>query len=542
MLWILVALLAGGCALLGAALLRARRRTAAAASQFHDHLARAPLAVIEWGPEWRIVRWEGEAERIFGYTASETVGRRLDELALVHPDDAAAVTRVGEQLTAGRDRIVISKNRNVTRDGRTIHCEWYNSVALDGSGRVASMLSFVVDVTAQRNAEEQLRRTQRLEEIGRLAGGVAHETNNQMSVVLGFASQVSKAANLSAEQQADLEEVRRAAERVATVTRQLLAFSRQQVLRPEPVDLGAEVREASALLGRLLGPDLALVVNAATEPLWICADRTQITQLLVNCAVNARHAMPGGGTLTLTTSAAPSMPRGRLGTAFGDAPIALLSIRDTGLGIAPEVAERIFDPFFTTKPLGEGTGLGLSVVEGIVAQSRGDVWLETEPGRGTCFTFGFPIAGAPRAPADPTPASAGSAGSGMVLVVDDEPGVRAMLVRVLAQAGYTPLEAPDGVAALALLRSHAGAVRAVVSDQAMPNMDGAALAEHLRIEWPGLPIVIVSGHAVQMVTRGGGAIAAARFLQKPFPPERLLDVLADLLGECALRPQQSSVS
>lgn len=245
MLWTTVFLLSISL-LLGLLLVRARFHARAATAELRDHLTRAPLAVIEWGPEWRIVRWEGEAERIFGYPAAEVLGQRLADLGLVHPDDRVAVDAVGQQLTAGHDRIIVSKNRNLTRDGRTIHCEWYNSVALDSRGEVASMLSFVVDVTAQRNAEEQLRRTQRLEEIGRLAGGVAHETNNQMSVVLGFASQVAKGPNLTAEQRADLEEVRRAAERVAAVTRQLLAFSRQQVLRPEPVDLGAEVRAASA--------------------------------------------------------------------------------------------------------------------------------------------------------------------------------------------------------------------------------------------------------------------------------------------------------
>jgi two-component system, cell cycle sensor histidine kinase and response regulator CckA len=408
MLPLLISLLAAVCALLGTALVRSRRRAGAAAAQLRDHLARAPLAVIEWGPEWRIVRWEGEAERIFGYPAAAVVGRRLADIALVHADDAAAVNAVGERIAGGRDRIVVSRNRNVTRDGRTVYCEWYNSVAFDAAGQVASMLSFVVDVTAQRHAEEQLQRSRQLEGIGRLAGGVAHETNNQMSVVLGFASHVGRGNNLTPQQRDDIEEVRRAAQRVATLTRQLLAFSRQQVLRSESLNLGVELHGATALLGQLLGPEVRLVVDTPPAALWIRADRTQLVQLLINCAINSRDAMPSGGTLTVTAGIVSAMPRGRLATAFGDEGIVLLSLRDTGQGIAPDVLDRIFDPFFTTKPVGEGTGLGLSVVEGIVGQSGGDLWLDSTPGQGTCFSFGFPAAPPPAV--GPAP-GAGSAGA-----------------------------------------------------------------------------------------------------------------------------------
>jgi two-component system cell cycle sensor histidine kinase/response regulator CckA len=541
--WILAAVLGTACLVLGLLLYRAHAHARAAAAQLRDHLARAPLAIIEWGPEWRIVRWEGEAERIFGYPAAEVLGRRLAEIGLVHPDDAAAVDAVGNQLTGGQHRIVVSKNRNVTRDGRTVYCEWYNSVAFDGAGHVASMLSFVVDVTAQRNAEEQLRRSQRLEAIGRLAGGVAHETNNQMSVVLGFASHVAKDGNLTLQQRADMEEIRQAAERVATVTRQLLAFSRQQLLKTETLDLGVEVRAAAALLGRLLGPDVRLVVDAPAAPLWIRADRTQISQILVNCGVNARDAMPRGGALTIKATRVTTMPRGRLGTAFGEAGIVLLSIRDTGVGIASDVAERIFDPFFTTKPVGEGTGLGLSVVEGIVAQSGGDVWLDGGAGRGATFTFGFAAVASPAVAVFPGPPGTPiPRGAGTILVVEDEPSVRAIMVRVLSEAGYAPLVAEHGAAALEVLRSADGGVRLVIADYAMPLMDGAMLAERLAVEWPAVPLLVVSGHPAELVVRAAGPLASAPFLQKPFPPERLLQRVRELIAAPALRAPPAGVS
>ncbi|MGH7629893.1 MAG: hybrid sensor histidine kinase/response regulator [Gemmatimonadales bacterium] len=770
--WLLVAVLAVVCALLGAAHARARAHAEAAAARLRDHLTGAPVAVIEWGPEWRILRWEGEAERIFGYPAADVLGRRLADLGLVHPDDVAAVEAVGAQLTGGRHRIVVSRNRNITRDGRTIHCEWHNSVAFDRKGQVASMLSFVVDVTAQqqrgteqlaaalaeaapglvwatdpegrptyvnpaweaytgatladaqsgglvqfnhpddvrrladawaaaveagasftgefrhrrhdgeyhwflshavpirdasgcltawigtgididerkaqdervrwqaglldatydaviawapdrrivfwnqgaerlygwsaaeaeghviqnllrtrggdgrpmtdvlaalyrdgrwtgelrqwtrdgremivagrlvllprsgaeplvleanrdvteqRLAEEQLRRAQRLEAIGRLAGGVAHETNNQMSVVLGFASYVARADNLTPQQRTDVDEIRRAAERVATLTRQLLALSRQQVLKTEILDLAVEVRGAGALLGRLLGPEIRLVVDTPPNPLWVRADRTQLSQLLVNSAVNARDAMPAGGTLTIAAAAVPTMPRGRLGATFPAAGIVLLTIRDTGSGIAPEVADRIFDPFFTTKGVGEGTGLGLSVVEGIVAQSAGDLWVESTAGVGACFTFGFPRVREP-AP-DPAPAAAAAdtpPGEGAILVVEDEASVRAMMVRALSGAGYETVVADNGAAALQALHAANGVVRLVIADYSMPVMDGATLAEALSERWPTLPLLIVSGHPAELVARRRGPVVAASFLQKPFAPESLLRRVREL--------------
>jgi CheY-like chemotaxis protein len=354
-----------------------------------------------------------------------------------------------------------------------------------------------------------------------------------MRVVLGLADYLGRSDNLTAHQRTDVAEIRVAAERVATLTRQLLAFSRRQVLKVEVVDLAQEVRAARGLLGKLIGPSIELGVQTPEEPLWIQVDRTQLAQLLINCAVNARDAMPGGGSLAISAASMDAVPRGRLGTAFTGGGVGLV-IRDTGNGFAPDLADRIFDPFFTTKAVGEGSGLGLSVVEGIVAQSGGDLAVQSTVGKGTEFSFWFPRVEAPPEPAA-TRRDAGEAlprGEGTILVVEDEPNVRQIVVRTLADAGYQTLAAGDGSAALDALRRANGDVRLVIADYAMPGLDGAALAERLDADWPGLPILLVSGHSVELVA-GRGAAAAAAFLQKPFTPAALLHRVSELMARPA---------
>jgi PAS domain S-box-containing protein len=477
-------------------------------------------AVVAWAPDRSIVFWNQGAERLYGWRAAEAEGRSIQSLLRTRGGDGSSMADVIAALH--REGRWTGELRQWTRDGRELTVAG-RLVLLPRAGAEPLVLEANRDVTEQRLAEEQLRRAQRLEAIGRLAGGVAHETNNQMSVVLGFASYVARADNLTPQQRSDLDEIRRASERVATLTRQLLAFSRQQVLKTEVLDLAGEVRAGGALLGRLLGPEIRLVVETPPSPLWIRADRTQISQLLVNCGVNARDAMPGGGTLTIEAAPVESMPRGRLGVGFTGCGIALLTIRDTGSGIASHIAERIFEPFFTTKRVGEGTGLGLSVVEGIVAQSGGDLWVESAVGRGTCFSFGFPSEPEPASSPVPTGAMAKAPqGEGTILVVEDEGSVRAMMVRALTEAGYTTLLAEHGAAALETLETRNGAVRLVIADYSMPVMDGAGLAEALAERWPALPVLIVSGHPAEVVAGRRGPTIAASFLQKPFPPETLL--------------------
>jgi CheY-like chemotaxis protein len=417
-------------------------------------------------------------------------------------------------------------------DGTSIYVYGGATPLLDGDGALRGAVGAFVDITDQRQIRAQLERVQRMESVGRLAGGIAHETNNQMSVALGLADYVLRGTNLTQEQRRDLAEVRRAADRVAQLTRQLLALSRRQVLRTEPVELDSLVRESNSILSRLLGPEFQLRLDLHAGDQWVRADRTQLVQVLLNLAINARDAMPGGGLVTITTRVGdPPAGPGRLGRNWpsGDV-IALLSVSDKGSGIDPSIGSRIFEPFFTTKPVGAGSGLGLSVVEGIVEQSTGEIWVESAPGAGTTFTLGFAVVPKP-APPSPLPTLPNHGGREKVLVVDDEPAVRGVLVRQLADRGYTVLEASGGAEALDLMRGPGGDVALVVCDVAMPEMNGTELAKRARGASPALPFIFVSGQPRETLAEYGDPAAHGPLLEKPFSADVLASAVRKALDE-----------
>src|ERR687898_466933 len=311
----------------------------------------------------------------------------------------------------------------------------------DETGRVRGAVGAYVDMTDLRQARAQLERAQRMESIGTLAGGVAHETNNQMTVVLGFAQFLMGAANITAAQRRDLQQVKLGAERVAQLTRQLLALSRRQTLHTESLDLDALVRESRPLLQRLVGPENKLVMQLDAAPKWVQGDRTQLVQVLLNLVMNARDAMPEGGRVTIRTARVDEVPPGgRFGRPWNSDGAAILSVSDTGTGIDSSISSRVFEPFFTTKPVGRGTGLGLSVVEGIIEQSNGEMWLSSEAERGTTFTIALPLVEPARDTAARVERSP-EGGNETIVLVDDEDGVREVLARGLQERGYRVLEA-----------------------------------------------------------------------------------------------------
>ncbi|MGH7628718.1 MAG: response regulator [Gemmatimonadales bacterium] len=406
----------------------------------------------------------------------------------------------------------------------------------DSTGAVRGAVGAFVDVTEQRQARAQLERAQRMESVGRLAGGIAHETNNQMSVVLGLADYVLHGANLSADQRWDLGEVRRAADRVAQLTRQLLALSRRQLLRAEPVELGALVRESHSMLLRLLGPEYQLRLQLDPGAAWVRADRTQLIQILLNLAINARDAMPGGGQVTIGTrrDVAP-VTLGRLGRQWQDGEaVVILSVTDIGSGIDPAISGRIFEPFFTTKPVGSGSGLGLSVVEGIVAQSNGEIWVSSAPGKGTTLSLALPAVDPPVPAAEPAPVRT-AGGTETVLVVDDEPAVRQVLVRQLSDQGYRTLEAAGGADALRMLQTRGGQIDLVVTDVAMPEMTGTELARRAVSTNPRLRFVFVSGQPRESLAAFGDPGEHGILLEKPFPAELLTNAVRSTLDQRARR-------
>ncbi|MDX1675868.1 MAG: response regulator, partial [Longimicrobiales bacterium] len=373
--------------------------------------------------------------------------------------------------------------------------------------------------------EEELRQSQKLEAVGRLAGGVAHDFNNMLTAIQGFATLLQGRAEPDGAEAAYVDEILRAAERSAKLTRQLLAFSRKQVMRPEVLDLNATIAEMESMLRRLLGETVTLSTSLEPDLAPARLDPGQIQQVIMNLCVNARDAMPDGGTLTVETRNRHSgSPIPAHDGALPPGDYIELSVADSGVGLDPELMERVFEPFFTTKGPGEGTGLGLATVHGIVNQSRGGIAVESTPGAGTTFRVFFPgcdeSSPDDRDASDPDPVEAVPR-AGTILVVEDEASVRRLIAGVLEKAGYRVLSAESGPGALAVVREHPGTVDMLLSDVVMPEMSGPELARALREQDTGLRVCFMSGYTEDEVFRHGIQTSGETFLEKPFTPTEL---------------------
>ncbi|HYC31330.1 MAG TPA: ATP-binding protein [Gemmatimonadales bacterium] len=381
-------------------------------------------------------------------------------------------------------------------------------------------------------AEEQLRQGAKMEAIGRLAGGVAHDFNNQLSAVGGFAAFAARDPGIGAGARRDLEEILKAVDRMAGLTRQLLAFSRQQVLQPETLELNAAIVDGSALLERLIGSHIEIGLDLTPDPTWVRVDRAQLLQVLMNLAINARDAMPGGGRLGIRTRRVEVTGRepSRVADPSPFGHYVQLSVSDTGLGIRPEHLPHVFEPFFTTKEQGQGTGLGLATVHGIVTQSQGRISVESRPGAGAEFTVLFPaVSGPPAVVAMPASRAAVPSRPARLLVVDDEDAVRAVVSRALEEAGYEVSQARDGRDALDCLARN-GRVDAVLTDVVMPQLGGRELVRRLAGEFPDLPVIWMSGYPRDTAFGDGAPTGAHPFLQKPIPQDVLVRTVAGVVG------------
>jgi CheY-like chemotaxis protein len=362
---------------------------------------------------------------------------------------------------------------------------------------------------------------------------VAHETHNQMSVVLAAAAFILRRSDIPAEVRTDVEHVRRAAERTSAVTAQLLAFSRRQILRPAVLDLDTLVRTWDPVLRRIMGEDCTVLVRPGGSLPPVRADPGQLEQVLLNLALNARDAMPHGGALVVETFGAeltPDYARHHAGVPIRPGRYVVLSVSDTGHGMDRETMSHVFEPFFTTKAIGQGTGLGLSTVYGIVKQSDGYVWAYSEPGRGASFKVYLPavseeVAAAP-APA-PRPAAVG--GGESVLLVEDDEGVRRMTRRALEEGGYHVLEAATGADAVDLLVRSPGRVGLVLTDVVLPGMSGRELARRIAELRPGTPVLFTSGYTDGEIVRRGLLEPDAAFVQKPFGPDTIVRIVRERL-------------
>ena len=424
----------------------------------------------------------------------------------------------------------------VREGGRVISLSVQGAPILNGEGQITAAVLVFSDVTATRSLEGQLRQSSKMEAVGQLAGGVAHDFNNLLTVIMSYGSMLLERLPPNDESHEDVREIAAAADRAAGLTRQLLAFSRQQVLQPRVMNVNDVIGGVEKMLRRIIGEDVELHTSLAPDLATIHADAGQLEQILMNLVVNARDAMSGGGRVCITTSNAELPAEGTGDVPFkGGGPYVILSVSDTGTGMTPEVRQRIFDPFFTTKAPGSGTGLGLSTVYGIVKQSGGEIYVDSELGAGSTVTLYFPqFTGAAITPTEVAPASESSRGSETILIVEDDDNLRSLVARVLTGRGYTVHVANTGATGLAIASNPLLQIDAVITDVVMPGMNGRELVEQLLDGRPALGCLFMSGYTDDEILRRGVSHGEAAFLQKPFTPEQLSQSLRLVLDRVVI--------
>jgi two-component system cell cycle sensor histidine kinase/response regulator CckA len=469
-------------------------------------------------------------QRVFGYAPSEILGRSL---TMLMPEYLRRIHEagIGRYLKTGVRHLDWSAVEvpGLHKEGHEIPLEVSFG---ESEGESRTFTGVIRDISARKRTEEHLRQVQRMEATGRLAGGIAHEVNNQMMIVLGIAEFLGQRNDLPGDVREEVQHVRRAAERSASITSQLLAFGRRQILRPETVSVNQVIDEFEPMLQRAIGSDNQLQLRLSPEPAWVRVDRGQLEQVLLNLALNAGHAMGSGGRLSVETECCRTTcveDRGPHGFKVHPGEYVSIRIRDTGHGMDPQTLAHIFEPFFTTKELGEGSGLGLSTAYGIIKQSGGYIWAESEPGKGTLMTIQLPRVQAESGSAAAAPQRTRATAQQTILVVEDQELVRQMIVRSLQRAGYQALAATDGLEALRIVERDPGSISLVVTDVAMPGMSGRHLAIRLSHRYPTLPVLFISGYPDEDMIRQGLLEAGCPFLHKPFSPDVLAAKVQDIL-------------
>jgi len=476
--------------------------------------------------EWHYV--SPQIEAITGYTQDEWLADSRDWMRHIPVEDHAVIE--GAEAASVRGERFQAEYRIVRKDGAVI---WVSdtAVVVSGSHSHPVMEGIIVDITERKLLENQLQQSRRMEAVGRLAGGIAHDFNNLLTIIKGYAELALQRSGIQPEQRADVMQIENAAERAALLIRQLLAFSRRQVLQPKIIDLNATVLGLDKLLGRLMGEHIEMVTRCGANVGNVKADPAQVEQVIMNLVVNARDAMPKGGRLTVeTVNVELDSTYARDHVSVKPGPYVMLAVSDTGMGISRETMAQIFEPFFTTKESGKGTGLGLSTVYGIVKQSGGYIWVYSEPDKGTTFKVYLPrVAGEAESKPSVVEVPGAGRGSESILLVEDEEAVRDLASRVLSAKGYSVVAAKNTKEAEQFAEKHTGDIHLVLTDIVMPGTSGRELARRIAARRPRTRILFMSGYTDNVLAQGGVLEAGLSFLQKPFTPGALVQKVRDVL-------------
>jgi PAS domain S-box-containing protein len=467
---------------------------------------------------------------LFGYEREDLGADPTSWLSRVHPADQASVQQSLRAIIDGGGTLWSSEYRYRRRDGTYANVFDRAYVLRDPDGKPLRMIGAMMDITERKQLKAQLRQSQKMDAIGQLSGGIAHDFNNLLTVIQCNAMLLSE-GDITPEHQAYVEDIAQAAERAASLTRQLLMVSRRQIMQPTALDLNEVVRNLMRMLRRIVGEDIHVYAGYAAEMPLVRADVGMLEQVLLNLVVNARDAMPRGGHLTITTRVRevdeaqtrqrPEVTAGRY---------ACLEVRDTGGGVDPEVLPHVFEPFFTTKPVGKGTGLGLATVYGIVKQHGGWIDVASEPGVGTTFSICLPITELAASLRHAPPVAGSLAGTETVLVVEDEDVVRLLAANLLERHGYTVLQAASGVAAIEVWQRARDQIDLLLTDLVMPGgMTGRELAARLRADRPALKVIYTSGYSAEPTDHGEALVDGINFLRKPYRPDKLAQTVREQL-------------
>ncbi|MDZ4258671.1 MAG: PAS domain S-box protein [Gemmatimonadales bacterium] len=463
-----------------------------------------------------------------GYGAGEAIGMNPRDLVKSGVHDRAFYKNLWDTVLAGN--VWHGEMTNRRKDGSLYPEDQTITPVKDDHGEVTHFIAIKQDLTEEKQLRTQFLQAQKMESVGRLAAGIAHDLNNLLTVINATADLASTTLSEDDPLRTDLQDIHRAGDRAAALTRQLLAFSRKEIVKPDVLDLSTVVADLQGMLPRLIGEDIGVVVVPAKELGSVLADRGQIEQVILNLAVNARDAMPTGGTLTITTQDV------ELDEAFAarhpsvvSGPHVMLAVSDTGVGMDEATRMRIWEPFFTTKEPGKGTGLGLSTVYGIVKQSGGSIWVDSELGRGTTFTIYLPRVEKVAQQRQPTRSAMPVHGTETILIVDDEEALRRVATRIVESAGYTVLTAANGGEALRLLECHDGPVHLMLTDVVMPGMSGTDLAARIVDTRPQMKVLYTSGYTDDAILQRGVLNAAMHFIHKPYTMAELTRKVREVL-------------